>query len=48
MTLAFFRPRRIVRWKYLLRHYGMMRAENLSRFHQQETQQRVPSFSTTP
>src|SRR6266851_8004304 len=25
-TLAIFRPRRIIRWKYLLRHSGMLRA----------------------
>jgi hypothetical protein len=25
-TLAIFRPRRIARWKYLLRHSGMLRA----------------------
>jgi hypothetical protein len=27
-TLAIFRPRRISKWKYLLRHSGMLRADN--------------------
>ena len=47
-TLAIFRPRRIARWKYLLRHSGSLRTVTCAASTSKKRNSELPRFVICP